>query len=56
MAYTINDDCICCGKCLGECPVDAISSGDNKYEINQDICTDCGRCVSECEPEAIEEG
>ena len=28
MAYKITDDCISCGACAAECPVDAISEGD----------------------------
>ena len=27
MAYVIGDDCIACGTCQGECPVEAISEG-----------------------------
>ena len=30
MAYVIGDDCIACGTCQGECPVEAISEGE-KY-------------------------
>ena len=33
MAYVINDACVICGTCEGECPVGAISAGDGKYEI-----------------------
>ena len=29
MAYVITDDCVACGTCIGECPVGAISEGDN---------------------------
>ena len=32
MAYVIGDDCIACGTCQGECPVEAISEGE-KYSI-----------------------
>ena len=28
MAYVINEDCIACGTCIDECPVDAISEGE----------------------------
>ena len=38
MAYVINDECISCGSCEGECPVSAISQGDAHYEINADTC------------------
>ena len=34
MAYKISDDCISCGACAAECPVEAISEGDGKYVIN----------------------
>ena len=42
MAYVINDDCISCGVCAGNCPVSAISEGDGKYVIDADTCIDCG--------------
>ena len=44
MAYVINEDCIACGTCIDECPVDAISEGDI-YVIDPEICTDCGSCA-----------
>ena len=52
MAYVINDDCVACGTCLSECPVEAISEGDI-YVIDADICTDCGSCAEVCPSEAI---
>ncbi|MBQ3815562.1 MAG: 4Fe-4S binding protein [Clostridia bacterium] len=43
MAYKINEDeCIGCGTCAGECPVEAISEKDGKYVINPDECIECG--------------
>ena len=53
MAYKINDNCIMCGSCEGECPVGAISAGDDKYEINPDECIDCGSCAEVCAMDAI---
>ena len=53
MAHTINTDCISCGVCADECPVDAIGAGDSKYDIDAGLCTDCGACVSACPVEAI---
>ena len=53
MAYQITDDCINCGACVAECPVDAISEGDDKYVIDADTCIDCGACVGTCPVEAI---
>ncbi|GAO28254.1 DUF362 domain-containing protein [Geofilum rubicundum] len=52
MAYVINDDCIACGSCIDECPVDAISEGDI-YVIDAEACTDCGACADVCPTEAI---
>ena len=48
MAYKITDDCISCGACAPECPVEAISEGDGKYEIDADKCLDCGACAGVC--------
>ena len=53
MAHKISEDCICCGACMSECPVEAISEGDEMYKINADLCTDCGACVDACPVEAI---
>lgn len=53
MAHVISDECISCGACAGSCPVEAISEGDGKYEIDAATCTDCGTCVDECPVEAI---
>ena len=48
MAFVINDTCVSCGACAGECPVGAIVEGDGKYEINEDSCIDCGTCAGVC--------
>ena len=48
MAYVIGEDCISCGTCAGECPVEAISE-----VIDADACTECGTCASVCPSEAI---
>jgi len=56
MAYTISDECVCCGNCQPECPVEAISEGDDKYEIDPEKCTDCGSCAEVCPVEAITAG
>ena len=54
MAHTINDKCVACGSCESECPVNAISKGDDKYVIDADTCIDCGSCEGACPNEAIE--
>lgn len=53
MAHSINSECISCGACASDCPVDAISAGDSQYEIDADTCIDCGACVGICPVEAI---
>ena len=53
MAYVIGEDCISCGTCAGECPVEAISEGAERYVIDADACTECGTCASVCPSEAI---
>ena len=53
MAYKITDECIKCGICVDECPVEAISEGDETYIIDKDKCTDCGACADVCPSEAI---
>lgn len=54
MARVINDGCINCGSCTGECPVDAISQGDSKFEIDPNLCIDCGACEAVCPTGSIE--
>jgi ferredoxin len=57
MAYKINDKCISCGACEGECPVSAISCPDGAdiYIIDEETCVDCGACPEVCPVSAIEQ-
>lgn len=55
MAYKITDKCINCGACAGECPVQCISQGDDKYIIDKNSCIGCGACAGVCPVEAPEE-
>ena len=48
MAYKISDECISCGACEGECPVGAISQGDEHYVIDSEKCVECGACAATC--------
>ncbi len=52
MAYKIQETCIACGSCQGECPTDSITEGDI-YKINPDTCIDCGACAAVCPTDSI---
>lgn len=55
MAYTINDQCVKCGTCAENCPVEAISEGDETYVIDASVCVSCGTCADNCPVGAIQE-
>lgn len=55
MARVINDGCVCCGACAGDCPVGAIALGDGKYEVDEASCIDCGACEASCPTGSISE-
>jgi len=54
MPHKITDECVACGTCKDECPVEAISEGDI-YVIDPEKCTDCGNCKEVCPTDAIVE-
>ena len=45
MAFNITDACVKCGSCADQCPVEAISEGEDKYVIDPDVCVSCGSCA-----------
>jgi ferredoxin len=53
MAYIITEECINCAACEPECPNDAISAGDDVYEIEPDKCTECAGHFDESQCAAV---
>ncbi len=59
MALIITDECINCDVCEPECPNDAISQGEEIYEIDPHRCTECvghfdtPQCVAVCPVDCI---
>jgi len=56
VAFEITEECLACGVCMDECPVEAISEGDNIFVIDSNECTECGSCTEVCPNDAIIEG
>ena len=60
MAMKIDsDECIACGSCEAECPVEAISEDDDFYVIDPEVCVECvghfdePQCAAVCPVECI---
>lgn len=50
----INNNCVNCGKCIKACSFNAISLGEDHYEINRLRCDACGDCTLVCNFDAID--
>ena len=53
LELSITNDCVLCGECLKDCPVDAISLGGKKASIDRDKCIGCAECMAHCRFEAV---
>ena len=59
MALMISDECINCDVCEPECPNEAISQGEEIYEIDPNLCTQCvghydtPQCIEVCPVDCI---
>lgn len=59
MSLFIHDECINCDVCEPECPNNAISQGDEIYEIDPNLCTECvghfnePQCIEVCPVDCI---
>lgn len=59
MSLIITDECINCDVCEPECPNEAITPGDEIYEIDPAKCTECvghydePQCVLVCPVDCI---
>lgn len=51
--FKITDQCVNCGACEGDCPVNAISEANDARVIDAEKCIGCGTCVADCPAEAI---
>jgi ferredoxin len=58
MAMKITDECTNCAACEPECPQEAITEGDEFFEIDAVKCTECDdldgpQCVEVCPVDCI---
>jgi len=53
MPWVDKNECMGCGVCVEECPVDTISMTNEKAEINMDNCIRCGTCHDICPEDAV---
>lgn len=50
----ISSECVACGCCVKECPIDAVSIHKGIYAIADDQkCVGCGKCEKSCPASVI---
>jgi len=47
------EDCVACGVCVEQCPVQAISMDGEAAQIDERACIRCGKCHELCPQEAV---
>ncbi|MCD8552422.1 4Fe-4S binding protein [Seleniivibrio sp.] len=53
MSVVITDSCSACGKCMEQCPAEAIVKSAEGYAVDTGKCTGCGLCIDICPAGAI---
>lgn len=53
MPWVKEDDCVMCGICVAQCPVNAISMNGQAAVIDDRECIRCGKCHDVCPQEAV---
>lgn len=54
-SFTVNGDCVSCGKCAKVCPLNNITIQEG-IPVWADTCTHCMACINLCPKQAIEYG
>lgn len=52
------DECVYCGLCAKECPVDAlkVDRKEKLWEVDEATCLKCGACVDKCPKKCLSIG
>ncbi len=53
MPWIKKEDCVGCGICVEECPVDTVYMEDKTAKIDMSGCIRCGKCHDACPQEAV---